>query len=474
MANFKTIDGVDFRVVTDREAKVGDYILYEESPGYYVKENKAYEVIDVDLYDDAQIVDEDEDEYDTCGDDFIILEKVDDIITHEGVTYRKVARKAKEGEKILVTAAESTSGYYKNGDVLTVREIGSYSGEVYVTEHSRIIYHSEYVVLEPIPLSIDDEIAAAKAAQEAASTKVAELEAKKKEITEANRLKVGDYAVATTGNNVGEFVGAVVEIIEDDGSSTPFKARVIGDSYSTWYYASSLRRADDEEVAKANRLKVGDYAKVVGGNNIMTKIGDIVEITSIETDGDYRVKKLSGEAIDGWKFPENVVRATDEEVAEAKRQLAFAQFAKGDKVRLVSGGGEWPLFGMVNGKIYTVDEVGVRKISVGCGYADPDQLVKLTAEEIAECAKREEETAKWAAIGRKVGEYKAGDVVRVIKVPGGICNGHDEGMVGVVIFDTIVQSLINGNPQITHNGETLYCNVELIAPVESVVNLRAS
>ncbi|WP_232696136.1 hypothetical protein [Brevibacillus daliensis] len=71
-------------------------------------------------------------------------------IVHEGQTYKKVARVAKEGEKILVTKEERAYGSYKNGDVLTIRKVDTLFECVRVTEHGTVLYHREYVVLEPI------------------------------------------------------------------------------------------------------------------------------------------------------------------------------------------------------------------------------------------------------------------------------------------------------------------------------------
>ncbi len=48
----------------------------------------------------------------------------------------------------------------------------------------------------------------------------------------------------------------------------------------------------------------------------------------------------------------------------------------------------------------------------GSGFAAPDQLEILTEEKAAEIERQQAEEAKWAKIGRKVGEYKNGDVVR--------------------------------------------------------------
>jgi len=146
--------------------------------------------------------------------------------------------------------------------------------------------------------------------------------------------------------------------------------------------------------AKANRLKVGDYAKVVpGGVWHPLKVGDIVEIFQDEKDHQpYRARRLSdGET--GWFEEKQLIRATDEEIAEAKRKA--------------------------------------------------------------------EESAKWAAIGRKPGEFKVGDIVRLTQAPGGHLRKGD----------IAVLNCVDGNHITFGGGYGGYTSwIELVAPVESRVD----
>ncbi|MCI4129426.1 hypothetical protein [Bacillus haynesii] len=204
---------------------------------------------------------------------------------------------------------------------------------------------------------------------------------------------------------------------------------------------------------KPERLKVGDYAKFVGS-------GDIIKI--IETDWTsvpYRAEHLNGDYA-GWLHSNSVVRATDEEVAEAKRAAEFAKFKKGAKVRLKSGGGETPLYGFENGKIYNVVDNDYthgcveKKIQIECdcyfGYATPDQLELLSEEEDAEIE-------KWAAIGREVSEYKKGDVIQYLTDDREICE------VVAVGEDGRVKVATQNHGNCTENQSS----IELIAPVEA-------
>ncbi|QIC06135.1 hypothetical protein GOP56_11265 [Brevibacillus sp. 7WMA2] len=399
MANFKTVNGVQYRVVTDRDAQVGDYLMYGESHGDYIVAEKPYEVVEIDYFDDPQIINEYGETYDTVGDedDYELLEKIgtvpNELVTHEGVTYRKVAREAEPGEKIIVVNAQYAGSAYKNGDVLYVTS--KRSTGVSVCGSGVGLYHREYVVLEPI--SIDEELAAAQA-------RVAELEAMKKK---AKRLKVGEYAKVVKADMTHASVGQIVKVVCDDESRTPY-------------------RAEDLD-----------------------------------------------ERITGWFLEDGLVRATDEEVAEALRKVALDQFEPGDKVRLVSGGREFPLLGFDDGGIYTVglreddDGVTIERQNGSRGYAKPDQLEKATDEEV-----------KWAALGRKVGKFKVGDTVRFLGAS--VCHGLNEH---VGIITTVVDDDGTSMPyrlskpafvESTDGTWTKADQLELIAPVESSVNLRVA
>ncbi|MCZ0847780.1 hypothetical protein O0536_24320, partial [Brevibacillus laterosporus] len=101
------------------------------------------------------------------------------------------------------------------------------------------------------------------------------------------------------------------------------------------------------------------------------------------------------------------------------------------------------------------------------GYAKPNQLEKATDEE-----------GKWAALGRKVGEFKAGDTVRFL----GRSNIHGlTEHVGIITtiertdgrfshYRLSMPDFVNSDYDTWTKPEEL----ELIAPVESVVNLRVA
>jgi hypothetical protein len=203
-------------------------------------------------------------------------------------------------------------------------------------------------------------------------------------------LKVGDYVVplesaddeygvTNTEMKLGKVVEGDVDCCDDIRIEVIAheKDNEVGESYSV--NSKHFRKATDEEVkvVLGSELKVGDYAKVIGGVNF--EKGDIVRIVGEDPDPDFYVCSLvsAGEPAGGvnhstiqYKFKSCLVKATDEEVAQAKAEY-----------------------------------------------------------------ERKQAEQKWAKIGRKPGEFKVGDIVEYdgtldeikgVKEPGYICG--EEGV----------------------------------------------
>jgi transcription antitermination factor NusG len=256
------------------------------------------------------------------------------------------------------------------------------------------------------------------------------------------------------------FEGTIEELVEllvnVDGLDAEFTE---DDELKVGDYVVPLESADDEYNITNTEMKLG---KVVEGDvdccdDIMIEV--VAHENGVEVGKSYSVTS------------KHFRKATDEEVAQAKAELEFATFAEGDKVRLISGGGEYPLSGYENGKIYTVKspkyhlgktfgyKVQLTGGSVAHGYAKPKQLEKVTAEELAQ-TKAEQ---KWAKIGRKPGEFKKGDIVRVVECTG----AHEIGEIVELAEDGASEYL--GNDGVVYVGEPE--QFELIAPVESRVDV---
>ncbi|WP_350303601.1 hypothetical protein [Bacillus pumilus] len=161
---------------------------------------------------------------------------------------------------------------------------------------------------------------------------------------------------------------------------------------------------------KHARLKVGDYAKVI--NNVMEyREGDIVQIAGSGRRLDFKVdfinvtgsSKLTDQVY-GYIDAKDLTQVTDAEVTEAKAKLE-PKFSVGDYAKVV---GNTYYHSIVRGAIVKITDLAdkdgdLRFELVGdCDhdFAKPSSLEKVSAEE-----------AKWAKIGRKVDEYKVGDIV---------------------------------------------------------------
>lgn len=367
------VNGVKYRKV-ERDAQVGDIIRYMDDSSY-VTNGAFYAVTRIDGADDPHISDDDGDDHDLCGAEFEVYTKVAEP-TRE---YREVKRWAARGERIRIVRKASGEERYENGAEFVVDSADG-DGDVRVTVGTRdnvLVELREYTVLEP---------------------------ATAKELA-PKRLTVGDYAkvIADTKESHDYAIGSFVKIVRDDGDRQPYRAERADGTEGNFLAESDVEPATEAEFLAQRRLKVGEFAKVVEKSRMFTteyvSVGDVVKIT--EDDGRSRPFKADtvGGKNAGWFMESELVRATDEEVAEAKRKLAAvttttdprSQFAKGEKVRLISGGDAWPLYGFTNGNEYVVadptpsshgnERIQISQVSGhGAGYAKPEQLAKLTIE----------------------------------------------------------------------------------------------
>jgi len=166
-----------------------------------------------------------------------------------------------------------------------------------------------------------------------------------------SEAKAGDFVKFDEAPNRYITAGKYYEICRVDDYGDPHIVANDGGRFDTYYAGvfevyRKVSVASVEAEPKPERLKVGDYAKVVTDLTSHAKRDDIVKI--IEDDKSiipFLAEHLNGDNA-GWFVEVQLVRATDEEVAEAKRKQA-----------------------------------------------------------------EEEERKRWAAVGREVGAYKAGDIV---------------------------------------------------------------
>ncbi|MFP3875736.1 hypothetical protein U5N54_03450 [Bacillus paralicheniformis] len=396
-------------------------------------------------------------------------------VSYDGAEYVKTESPVQEGDLFLLTEGHMV--------------IGGESGEFYLTEKHQtgaIFIPTRFLGSATVTQRNGDGIAFRKVSasqpslEYRVSTNEKDIAALKSDVAALKGEAKPEYVrIDKSEAKAGDFVkfdeapfeyltaGKFYRIYRVDGCGDPRIQDDEGDDFDTYGRAFEVYRKVSDAEPKPERLKVGDYAKVVNATQSCMagfSNGDIVEIIENsygEDDCDFRIKSVAGIKY-GYtkKTPDYIVRATDEEVAEAKDAAARAEFKKGAKVRLKSGGGVYPLHGFKDGGIYSVyakesDREDGKNIVLeflngyGCGYATPDQLELLPEEEVAEIE-------KWAAIGREVGEYKAGDMVQYL-YDGEICEVVD------VAEDGSVKVATQNHGNCTENRSS----IELIAPVEA-------
>ncbi|PFS24352.1 hypothetical protein COK46_01695 [Bacillus thuringiensis] len=181
----------------------------------------------------------------------------------------------------------------------------------------------------------------------------------------------------------------------------------------------------------SERLQVGDYAKVVEEGSHSAKVGDIVKIFADDEDNQpFKCEDLQGKELRyPWFYERGLVKATDEEVLEAKQAL----LKEGDFARVVAN---TTCHSFEIGTIVKLDDYAEETDAYTAYYidvsdfwriyrSDLEPLTKEEAEHITReaeeekkaKAEREEKEAvrlKWAAIGREVGEIKDGDIVLTV------------------------------------------------------------
>lgn len=361
-------------------------------------------------------------------------------VAYGGAEYVKTEGLSKKGDLVLADKGGYDITY---GAFYKITEDADHADDVRFlddVDDERVRDDDEYVLFRKVAAgtdpSVEERVSKAEDEIESLKSDVAALkgEAEYKRI-DKSEAQDGDYVKFDEAPKRYLTAGKYYEIDYVDSSGDPWITDDDGDDFDTHVLCDEefevyrkVSAASAEVEPKPERLKVGDYAKVVdlGENRIRFggSVGDIVKVADVRKT-QIRTVELDGGYYNGnpWAEPSQLVRATDEEVAEAKDAAARAKFKKGDKVRLLSGGGAYPLNGFENGKIYEVfdnnfDHKRGKRIRIeggdclgGFGFSTPDQLEILSEEEVAEIERKQAEEAKWAKIGRKVGEYKEGDVV---------------------------------------------------------------
>ncbi|MCY9083668.1 hypothetical protein MOE57_14445 [Bacillus inaquosorum] len=385
-------------------------------------------------------------------------------VAYGGAAYERVGNVGEHGDIALRIAKPASFAevgqFYPVVKEFEILRFIDDEGEKPSVHADRFVFFRK--VSAPANPSVEERVAKAEGEIESLKSDVAALkgEAGYKRIGKSE-AQAGDYVKFIETNDSSITVGKMYEIvnidyegyldfIDDDGDKN------CGVSSEVFEVYCKVSAASVEAEPKPERWKVGDYAKVVG-QSIINEKGDIVKIIQ-DTGGNvpFKVESMDGKSTE-WRSEESLVRATDEEVAEAKRAAEFAKFKEGAKVRLKSGGGELPLNGYENGKVYEIlythlqrNRIGIIGGEITMGFATPDQLEILSEEEAVE-------HKKWAEIGREVGEYKKGDVVRYDYGDNEICEVVDDTEDGRVEVQTKDYGICREKPD----------TLRLVTPVEA-------
>lgn len=226
--------------------------------------------------------------------------------------------------------------------------------------------------------------------------------------TKSRRLVVGDYAKVVVTDGRGFPAGQIRKITNVDSSDIPYLAELLDGSGGNWFEAHELALASAEEVIaalseikkpKPARVPIGTYVKITNGDELPH--GSIAKVTADDEDSSPYLCEL----LDGSVY-----------------------------------------------EYLTADDFEV--------LSEADTKAAVEAEEKRKQA--ESVRQKWAAIGRAIGEYKAGDIVEVTHEIGilpvgavGIIGEYESnGIFRVNAFDVSVGNWYGSD------------SVKLITPVE--------
>ncbi|TXK69925.1 hypothetical protein [Bacillus amyloliquefaciens] len=399
-------------------------------------------------------------------------------VSYGGAEYVKAEGLPKMGDLVLADKGGYDITY---GAFYKITEDADHADDVRFlddVDDERFRDDDDYVLFCKVSASTDPSL------EERVSSAEGEIESLKSDVAKL-KGEAGYVRIDADEANVGDYVKfddppdyltdeEYYEIVRFDSYRDPWITDDDGDEYDAsnrdFVFYRKVSAVTAEAEPKPERLKVGDYAKVVREEfGHLFDTDDIIELIGAGNNPNFIARSL----LDGevwYVAASEVVRATDEEVAEAKDAVARAKFKRGDKVRLLSGGGDYPLSGFTDGNIYEVSDNAYNHrrgtlIRIeggdcfrGSGFAAPDQLEILSEEEVAEIERKQVEEAKWAKIGRKVGEYKKGDIARVVdnQCAGRVANGD--------IIEVLKQA---SGGSIVDTVHGYFLKVELITPVEA-------
>ncbi|MCU6709309.1 hypothetical protein M6D81_11385 [Paenibacillus sp. J5C_2022] len=459
----KQADGavVKYRKV-DRAAEAGDIVQITDAEVSCITDGGFYEVDEVDSFGDAQVTDDDGDEFDTCGCELEVYEKVaepksevpSDIITHEGRQYRKVARKAAVGELVVRTSGGGIN--YLEGCVYRADYVSD-EGPIRKEGSDTWLWSCNYAVLEPVKSelpSLPSEYVIhggqvyrkeARVAAEGETIIVVNFDAddhlpsnpaKDDYVYENVRIdSTGDVLIDSEHYVYKREYNALVpaeSVTIDEEFTVEKRTAAVSDRIlivnewpgETRYGIGAIGTVTGRPLSGVGRADIGGKEVTVSDSEYVvlvpkptykpgetvwrkyTKSPITLKERCPEFDGSSYGLAWRTSAGSGWLGENQFEKYEEPKPQPAAPKPEPARIAVGSTVRITTDSERLPKDAIA--KVTAADRSSWPykcELLNGDGYDwyKPEQLEVLSDEE-----------AKWAAIGRAVAEYKAGDVVEVI------------------------------------------------------------
>ncbi len=268
-----------------------------------------------------------------------------------------------------------------------------------------------------------------------------------------------EYSITTTDMKLGKVVEEDSWDSEDDIMIEIVAHKAVQTSMSFSVNSKYFRKATEDEIAEATKPSEGDIVVITANtNHSLNTVGDTGVVAKISRNGNpvAQVDVPGRPKVCNWTLFSEMRPATDEEKSKYEKAKAKSEFKVGDVVKMTADRNEHRF-----GDIKVIREFDEEDSVYPIGFNDLDGSHGGWANyDIIE--KVSEEDAKFAKLGRKTGEFKKGDIVRVTN---GYCEVKD-GDIGEV-------TKADGSkfPGVTARGMQRYVAVELIAPVESRADL---
>lgn len=441
-----TFKGAKYRKV-DRKAQAGDVVVFRnpENDERWITLGKPYEAVTGDAG---------ELEFEDNDGDRLYLYLDERRSTNNTDVYEKVEAKyvPQEGDIVVVTA-NTTASRNAVGDIGKIGKLTSYDATVDVPSKPNVTgANGNHTKLSEVRKATP-----------------AEVDAYEKALHKAS-FSVGDYVkiVKSERGNVGKIV-KITKVADGerhrrlDGTIelSDFIGQLVGNSQDYGFLAEQFVKATEQEVADASKPKFKAGDSVVFESDTMMSgiiIGKVYD-AKMDEDGDLYVTNERGAskcfAMSSGRLYGKPRHATDAELAPKLKAGDFVKITDGTSS--IVNGETYEVFERSYG-LYIVDNDGDER-----GFPLVFGAVKYEVIPAVD--------AKWAKIGRKVGEYKVGDVVEIVN-PTCAYGKCELAVISEITGEDIwyENKRNKGGKGIERKWHTFADFIELIAPVESLFN----